>query len=126
MSNEMALSAGYRLSTEVAERGQELRLHAPDGKICLKITLAPEGPLVELSSAALSVEAHGAVKVACESFEVAARKGVALRAGGDVTVDAEQAILTSAFEQAHVARRGDYRLKANDDVRVDGDRKSVV
>jgi hypothetical protein len=39
-----------------------------------------------------------------------------------VIVDAGQAIVSAAFEQSHLARRGDYRVKANDDVRVDGER----
>jgi uncharacterized protein (DUF2345 family) len=118
----MSLSAGYQLSTSASEQGEELRLHAPDGRICIKITLTPEGPLVELASVALSVAAQGKIKVACESFEVAAEKEISLQAGGDIAFESEQAIVTAAFEQSHQARRGDYRVKANDDVRVDGER----
>jgi hypothetical protein len=120
MAHELTLSAGYSLSTATAASGEELRLHAPDGRICVKITLTPEGPLVELTSVALSVAAQGKVK--CESFEVSAEREIALNAGGDVIVDAGQAIVSAAFEQSHLARRGDYRVKANDDVRVDGER----
>jgi hypothetical protein len=72
MAHELTLSAGYSLSTATAASGEELRLHAPDGRICVKITLTPEGPLVELTSVALSVAAQGKVK--CESFEVSAER----------------------------------------------------
>ena len=91
-----------------------LQLRAPDGRICLKITLTPSGPEVEIASAALSIATSGDVKVACERFAVDARGGIALRAGGDLE--------TEGFAQRHRATRGDITLKANDDVTLDGER----
>jgi hypothetical protein len=122
MNDELSLTNGYRLEAQPGSAGQELRLHAPDGRICLKITLGADGPMVELASAGLSIEARGDVRVACDSFEVAARDRVTLSSGGDIEARAERTLKTDAFEQFHDARLGDYRIRANDDLRLDGER----
>src|SRR6185436_9215267 len=106
MGDELSLTHGYRLLTEAGPAGQELRLHAPDGRICLKITLGAEGPMVELASAGLSIESRGDVRVACDSFEVAARQRVSLASEGDLDLQAGRALRTDALEQLHAAGRG--------------------
>jgi hypothetical protein len=100
----LVLHGGYAM---VAENDRQvLRLVAPDGRVCLKITLLPEGPAVELSAVALAVATEGDVTVDCERFRVSAR----------------QEIVTEAVAQRHVARLGGIDLVANDDVSLKGER----
>ncbi|HVY44552.1 MAG TPA: hypothetical protein VHB21_01685, partial [Minicystis sp.] len=88
MSNEMVLRSGYVIDALDGARGEELRLRAPDGRVCLKITLGAEGPEVELTSVALSITTRGDVDVACDRFAVNAARGVSIVSGADVTTRA--------------------------------------
>lgn len=116
----LTLHAGYQIA--VGDDRKELRLCAPDGRLCLAIVLTPEGPKVELSAAALDIATEGDVTVDCERFAVTARKDVVLDAGGDVRTRAEGELHTEALAQHHHARLGDMRLTANDDVSLHGER----
>lgn len=91
----------------------ELRVLAPDQRVCLTITLLPEGPRVELRAASLSITAECDVSLACGALTVEARGDIALRAGGAIT--------TEAAEQAHRSTRGDVTVSASDDLYLDGE-----
>ncbi|AKT41264.1 hypothetical protein [Chondromyces crocatus] len=119
---EMVLRSGYAVDVVDGGGHEVLRLRAPDGRICLKIALSPSGPEVELSSVGLSIVSDGDVRVACDRFEVAAKRGLTLATGGDLRAEAEGQIETEAFGQRHRARLGDIALQANDDVSLDGER----
>lgn len=119
--DRLALHAGYEMIA-VGEEKKELRLRAPDGRLCLAIVLTPEGPKVELSAAALAIATEGDVTVDCARFAVTARQDVVLDAGGDVRTRAEGVLHTEALAQHHHARLGDMKLTANDDVSLHGER----
>jgi hypothetical protein len=117
----LALSDGYALTVAGKEK-RELRLEAPDGRLCLSIVLGPDGPKVELAAAALAIATEGDVTVACERFEVAARKDVVIDAGGEVRTRADGLVRTEALAQHHRATLGNIALTANDDVSLEGER----
>lgn len=117
----LALHAGYALTLEGKDK-KELRLEAPDGRLCLSIILTPDGPKVELAAAALAIIAEGDVTVACERFEVEARQDIVLDAGGEVRTRADGALRTEALLQHHRATLGTIALTANDDVSLEGER----
>ncbi|EYF08692.1 hypothetical protein [Chondromyces apiculatus] len=119
---EMVLRSGYAVDVVDGGGHEVLRLRAPDGRICLKISLSPSGPEVELSSVGLSIVSDGDVRVACDRFEVAAKSGLTLATGGSLHARAEGDLETEAFAQRHRARSGDVALVANDDVTLDGER----
>ena len=122
MSNEMVMRSGYIVESSEDEGGGELRLRAPDGRVCLKIKLTAEGPEVELTSVALSIAAKGEVSVACERFAIVAEKSVSIVSGGDVKTRAEGMIESEGHAQRLRSRRGNIELDANDDVTLDGER----
>jgi hypothetical protein len=101
---DLVLHGGYAVAVEPDHK--VLRLTAPDGRVCLKIVLLPEGPMVELSAVALAIATQGDVSVDCERFRVNAR----------------QEIVTEAVAQRHCARLGGIDLVANDDVSLKGER----
>lgn len=121
-SSSLALQAGYALDVSDGAGAQRLDVRAPDGKVCLSITIGPDGPRVELSAASLSISAQGAIELEGESVKLASRGNMVLKTGGDLIVEAEKAIEMSAFEAKIAATTGDLMLEANDDVRVDGER----
>ena len=115
------LHAGYALTLQGKDK-KELRLEAPDGRLCLSIILTPEGPKVELVAAALSIATEGDVALACDTFEVAARQDIVLDAGGEIRARADGPLRTEALAQQHRATLGNIELTANDDVSLEGER----
>ena len=111
LSPRAELAHGYAAITGAA--GAELRIVAPDQRVCLTITLTPEGPRVELSAVSLRVEAQRSIDLTCGSLTVEARDAITLRAGGAIT--------TEGAEQHHSSTRGDITLDANDDLYLDGE-----
>ncbi|MEZ4380356.1 MAG: hypothetical protein R3A79_03355 [Nannocystaceae bacterium] len=111
---------GYALRYADAER--RLDLHAPDGRLCVRLTLGEAGPQIEVLGASLAIRAERELTLACEQLEIDAEAGIRVRSRGDLELFADGALRTEAFEQRLVARRGDLSLEANDDVAVEGER----
>lgn len=126
----ITLQSGYSIESSESARQDVLSVKAPDGKIFIKITLTPAGPVVELQSASLSVAASGDLKLECQRLDISATEGVAIRSGGDlvqvargdVRVAAGGVIDSEGHAQHLRARRGDIQVTANDDVALDGER----
>ncbi len=114
------LAHGYGL--RYSDRDRALELLAPDGRMCVHITLAPEGPRIELRAASLAVRTERELAIECERLDIHAASGLALRTGGDLDLAATGDLRTEALAQHHRAHRGDIRLQAGDDVQLDGGR----
>lgn len=113
VSRELArFEPGYVLRSVENERAIEL--YAPDGQICVQITLTPDGPRVELRAVALAVHTERALSIRCRDFEVCAERDIVLRAVGEIH--------SEAATQHHAASQGDIRVQAMHDVQLDGDR----
>jgi len=114
------LDGGYALHYQ---RGSAiLDVHAPDGHICVRLTLAPEGPRIEVLGASLALHAEREIHLSCQRFAVDASEGITLRSGADLEVQAEGAMVSEGFSQRIVARHGDLIAIANDDIALDGER----
>ena len=128
-TTDVELAGGYAMQVVGTER-RLLHLQAPDGTVCLTISLRPGGPAVELSAASLRVATTGDLTLDCERLQVNARDrielvsgaDIALDAGGNVTTRADGEIATEADGQQHRARLGNIDLAANDDVSLQGER----
>lgn len=126
----VSLMSGYSLETDRTVESENISLKAPDGRICINIKLTPEGPVVELQSVALSIATQGNLKMNCQNMELTAQENLRIRSGGNIIQQsyeniqmyAEKNIETQGFAQYIEARRGDVRVKANDDFKVDGER----
>lgn len=105
------LANGYSVVADAS--AAELRVVAPDQRVCLTITLLPEGPRVELRAGSLRIAAEREVNLACDALTIEARGDIALRAGGAIT--------TEAAEQTHRSTRGDVTVSASDDLYLDGE-----
>lgn len=114
------LDHGYRL--RYSERARALELHAPDGRMCVQIVLAPEGPRIELHAASLAVRTERELAIECDRLDIRTAAGLSLKTGGDLDLGAAGRLRSEAFAQHHIARRGDIQLQANDDVQLDGER----
>lgn len=111
----------YRLTIERSERGSVIRLHDGGGGVPLRVELGPEGPVLVLGSG-LTIAVAGELSFDAQRVAIRGREGVHLRSDGDTTIESEGDIVTRGREQIVEARLGDVRLKANDDVKLNGER----
>ncbi len=117
----LALPSGYGLTVHTSG-GEKLELHAPDGRVCLRVVLTKDGPMVELETASLSIVSHGSMHLAGRDVQIDAAESLAIRSGGDVSIESLGELRTKALAQTIEASRGEVRVRASDDVRVDGER----
>lgn len=111
----------YRLTIERGERGSVIRLHDGGGGVPLRVELGPDGPVLVLG-AGLTIAVAGELAFDAQRVAIRGRDGVHLRSGGDTIIESEGDLVTRAREQVVEARLGDVRLKANDDVKIVGER----
>lgn len=120
---------GFTMELDAPQRRDEIRIVAPNGRLCLKIQMEPDGPRIEVAGEDLHVRAQGDLHFDCVRFEVNASSEVALRSGGSITqeargdlsLNAAGDLKSTAFAQEIRATRGDVHVLANDDVRLDGE-----
>ena len=102
------------LHIEPAADGHHLRLIGPAGAQSLEIVVTSQGPVLRLGSG-LRIELTGELAVDAERVALHGRSGVALTSGGEVAI-------TAATHLSAKADLGEVRVKANDDLRLDGER----
>ena len=126
----LRLASGRR--AEFGRNGEDdlLTVSAADGRVELRVRFTEAGPVLSFEAAGLRLGSPGDVTVACDRFRVEARESVEVRSGGSIESTAEGDAVTRAGGTARVegravevrSRRGDVDLKANDDVRLRGER----
>ena len=128
--NQIVLKSGYAAESLESNEGESILIKAPDGKICLSITLSAQGPIVEINSTSLKLAAQGDLSLECRNMQINAENQICLQskgdmiqtAGGNLTVKTQGSIETEGFSQRIKARLGDVEVEANDDVMLDGER----
>lgn len=79
----------------------------------LEIVVGSAGPTVRIRAQSVELDAVGDVALRCDAFQVEARQGINLRAGGAATLDAHAVKIG--------ARVGAAVIQANDDVQLLGE-----
>ena len=105
---------GYSLQIEVLQDGHLLRLMGPAGEQNLEIALTSQGPVLRLQGG-LRMDLVGDLTVDARRVSLHGREGLVLTSGTDAT-------LVAAGDLDARAELGDLSLRANDDVRLDGER----
>jgi hypothetical protein len=126
-----AFPSGRSVELQRAPGGMDaITVRSPQGQVELSVRFTPEGPVLRFAAAEIELDSRGPMRLACESLAVEARQGIALEAGGDVVqrahgdhrVEAGGALQAEGHKVDVRARRGDVTVRANDDVRIDGER----
>ncbi len=100
------------------------------GPVEIEIVIGVAGPVVRVHAAQLELTTRGPLALSCEDFHLHARGNIELRAEGDLRqlvagdlecVAAGDVRLDGKAMRAR-ARRGELRLEAHDDVRIDGEK----
>lgn len=117
----VALGMGWSLDVERRPRGATLRLFHPDQQpVLVEITVTARGPVIRASAAALEIDAADQILARCERFSIEARDVVSVRAR-EIVHHAAERVHTEGSEIEMVARTGDVRMRANDDVQLLGE-----
>jgi len=115
------------VGTDMAPR---LTIRGTNGQVQLRIQLTPEGPVLQFQALDVELEAKGNLSLRAQTLTLSAQTHLELQSGGTVRHRAATHHEISAGGRASVtghdvrvvARRGDVGIKANDDVKVDGER----
>lgn len=121
----LPLAGGQRLELTQVEGGDLLRLRGPEGGVRLAIVVTAEGIRLELDGAGLDLRCAGPLRMSAAQVAIHAEQTLALSSGGDATIDVAGTLTSAARAQEILAERGDVRIRANDDVRIDGERTLV-
>jgi len=126
----LRLASGRR--AEIARDGADdlLTVSAADGRVELRVRFTEAGPVLSFEAAGLKLASAGEVAVECDRFRVQARDAVTLRSEGTIEASSDRETTIRAAGEARVeghavevrSRRGNVDLKANDDVRLLGER----
>jgi len=125
------LASGRSIEWHALEDGAEhLRIRGIDGDVELEVVLTESGPRLRFKAADIALEADGKVQVECDAFHVRAKSDIIHEAAGNLgetvggnAVTVVRGDLRMSARTAGVrATRGDVRLKANDDVKLEGER----
>ena len=99
-----------------------LLVRAADGTPRLQLHIDAGEVVIDCLGGCTRLRIVGALAVSADSVALTATHDMALRCGGDLTLEAEGRIDARAGAMGFEATRGDVEVTANDDVRLEGER----
>lgn len=121
----VALAARQRLEVLTRDDRSELALVGSDGKVRLRIEVTAEGPVLHVEGDGLKVRVEGDLALTADRLALVGRQELTLRSGGDLHVEAARDLHSQARIQHIKAELGNVNVRANDDVRLNGERVMV-
>lgn len=115
------LVGGQCLRIERDGDSDVLTLYSDGQRPSISIRVTPEGPVLGFEGG-LRVQASGVLEFHGERVAINGAQGVSIRSGGDAKIEAAGDLTTTARIQNIRARLGNVNVKANDDVRLRGER----
>jgi hypothetical protein len=117
----LALAHDQTLLVERLQDSDVLRLVGRDGQVCLAVHLTAAGPVLRFEGN-LMLEASGNLALSAGRIALHGRDGIALSTDGDAHIHAAGDLHSSARAQIITAQLGNVNIKANDDVKLNGER----
>jgi hypothetical protein len=121
-SETLTLLGGHELTVERGTETNVLRVVRPDGAVGISITITAQGISLTLAGADLLLETTGKLAVRADSLSLHGERGVSVTTGGDAVFRAEGDMHSEARIQNIQATLGNVNVRANDDVKLDGER----
>lgn len=116
------LTAGQRLVLDRETGGDRITIVGRDGRIKLEVMLTENGCVLRLEGAGLAIETEGDLAIHAGRLAFHAQDAIEIASGGDAHVRAGGDLELSARVQTIVSELGNVTIRANDDVRIDGER----
>lgn len=122
LEREVCLSSGRRAVFTDRAKEEQLVVTSPNGRVELSVRFGESGPILSFGAAGIRLESSSEIAVRCSAFRVEAVDEIRFSTDGDIV----QEIAGKASLEAHTvdvrSRRGNVNVKANDDVRLLGER----
>jgi hypothetical protein len=122
---QVRLAERQRLDVVAAPGTGELRLFGTDGSLRLRLELTPGGTVLHVAGKDLKIDVRGDLALAADRLALVGRRELALHTEGTLSIAAEGDLHSTARAQHIAARLGNVDVKANDDVRLNGERVMV-
>ncbi|WP_437588941.1 hypothetical protein [Sorangium sp. So ce1000] len=119
------LTGRQRLVVVRQPDGDVVRFLSPSGAVTLSVSLTEDGPVLRFEGASLVLQAAGSLAIEAEQLQIHGRAGVSLSTDGDLTLQAAGDLHSEARIQNVTATLGDVNVRANDDVKLSGERVRV-
>ena len=126
---QLALAGGQTLvltrsgpSTAPDQREDLLQIVGPQGHPTVVLRVGQAGVSVELAGGPVVLNVSGDLRIEAERLQLHARDRLSLSSGRDAELNIQESLSATAKRQSLTATRGDVRIAANDDVRMDGER----
>lgn len=116
------LTGDHQLTIERRPSDSVLQIVTPGGEVALTIELTSDGPILRFDGLNLRIESSGDLAIGARRLALHGREAVSITTGGDAGIRAEGDLTTEARVQNISARLGNVNVKANDDVRLRGER----
>ncbi len=117
----VALVGRQRLHLDRRRDADVVTLFAPDGRVSFSVRVTPSGPVLTFDDS-LTIEANDALELRARRVAISGREGVSIESGADASIEVAGDFTSTARVQNVRARLGNVNLKANDDVRLRGER----
>jgi len=118
------LQAQARLEIETLPGRNLIRLIGSDERVQLTLEITPQGPVLRFEQG-LALQTAGPLAIAAESVAIHGRDGLLLSCGGDAQFEIQGDLTQRARIHNVEAVLGNVNIKANDDVRLNGERVKV-
>jgi len=108
----------------IEKRGAEnvIKLMGADGTVSLSIVVTAEGPVLRFEGANLTIQSDARLNINARELVLRGEKSLCLLSDGDAYLGAAGDLHSEARTQNIAARHGNVNLKANDDVKLNGER----
>lgn len=120
--HKVELIGEHELQIHRAFGNDVIRIVNPAGRVGISISVTREGFTLNLEGAGLRLETTGELGIRAERLALHGEKGVDITTGGDATIRVAGDLHSEARIQNITATLGNVNLRANDDVRLDGER----
>ncbi len=130
VSQKISFRSGSYLEIDGSQDEEVLQIIGSGGEVELKIRMTAEGPVLCFESASLDIRASGKVSIESQHISLKASHGISMETSGDMVhnvggdhiskIDGD--VSSEARIQNITARLGNVNVKANDDVRLNGER----
>jgi hypothetical protein len=118
----MPMAGGHSLVLDGLEEVDRVELQDQAGNVVLRIHASADGAIVSLGEGPLVLRVDGPLAIEAEHVSIRGERGLELSTGGDARIDVAGDLESEARIQSIRARLGEVRVRANDDVRLNGER----
>jgi hypothetical protein len=97
---EHILPSGHNLTINFSQ--SIIDVTTPDGQPTVHIELKPDGPVVEVAGARLSLKSPKDIEVSCENFSVNTEKDLYMNANGGLIIESTQELQLNCEVDIHI------------------------